>query len=101
MTKNIIGIAIALVVLLGVVWISKPNPEDNKETASVSSASEGLLFVEDASSYDFGTISMAEGDVSHAFKIKNTGSEAVVINKMYTSCMCTTAILNSSGKKFG
>ena len=44
---------------------------------------------------------MAAGKVSHTFKIKNTSEEAVMVNKMYTSCMCTTAILSISGKQFG
>lgn len=47
-------------------------------------------------SYDFGTISMAKGKVSHAFKIKNTGSSPVTIKKVFTSCMCTTATLKTA-----
>lgn len=45
--------------------------------------------------FDFGIISMAAGNVSHAFKIKNTGTEPIVISKVYTSCMCTTATLTT------
>jgi len=100
MQKNIIGIAIALAVLMGIVWISEPNPQTNKETASLSS-SNGILSIEGSSDYDFGTISMAKGDVKHVFKIKNTGTETVVINKIYTSCMCTTATIDTGDKKFG
>ena len=103
MQKNIIGVAIALIVLLGIVWIAKPNPQINKETASLSSSpnSNGILSVEGSSDYDFGTVSMAKGDVKYLFKIKNTGTEAVVINKIYTSCMCTTATIDIGNKKFG
>lgn len=46
-------------------------------------------------SYDFGTISMSKGKVSHAFEIKNTGSSPVTIKKVFTSCMCTTATLKT------
>lgn len=43
--------------------------------------------------HDFGRISMANGTVNTRFGIKNTGSEDVVIRKVYTSCMCTKATL--------
>ncbi len=43
--------------------------------------------------FDFGTISMAAGKVSHVFVVKNTGQTAITITKMYTSCMCTVATL--------
>jgi hypothetical protein len=60
-----------------------------------------VLTVDEANNYDFGKISMAAGKVSHIFKIKNTSSEPVVINKIYTSCMCTVVTLASGDKKFG
>ena len=87
--KIIIGI-IALLLLGGITWIARPNSQGN---ATVSPARSDALVVEDANNYDFGTISMAEGKVKNAFKIINTSNEAVIINKMYTSCMCTTATL--------
>ena len=101
MQKNIIGILIALVVLLGVAWIARPTTKDSTASLSPSAGSGGLLSVEGSADYDFGTISMAKGDAKHLFKIKNTGVEAVVINKMYTSCMCTTATIDTGDKKFG
>lgn len=92
------GIVIAVVVLIGLVWVARPNPQS---TSAVSSDTNGALTVEEANNYDFGTISMAKGVVKHQFKIKNIGDEPVIINKMYTSCMCTTAELIISGKKSG
>lgn len=44
-------------------------------------------------SFDFGTISMAAGKVSHRFWIRNAGDTAVTITRLYTSCMCTEATL--------
>lgn len=43
--------------------------------------------------YDFGTISMKNGNVSHDFILANPGREDIVINGIQTSCMCTTALL--------
>jgi hypothetical protein len=57
--------------------------------------------VEGTDYYEFGSVSMAAGKVKHQFKIRNTSAEPVVIGKMYTSCMCTTASLMMGGKTFG
>jgi len=54
------------------------------------------------SQFDFGTISMEKGNVSYEFEIKNNGSESIVVQKVYTSCMCTTAkITDARGKTYG
>lgn len=98
MNKIIIGI-IALLLLGGVVWIARPNSQST--AATLSTSNNGTLTVEEANNYNFGTISMAAGKVTHSFKIKNTGNETVTINKMYTSCMCTTALLRKGDKQFG
>ncbi len=55
-------------------------------------------------SYDFGTVSQAEGVVSTTFTIKNTGGSELIIDNMDTSCMCTSASLvynGVEGPKFG
>lgn len=98
MNKTIIGIIIGVLVLVGLVWIAQP---DGQNSNIVSETSTGMLAVADTSNHDFGTISMAEGNVSHTFKITNNSEGTVVINKLYTSCMCTTAKLFLSGKQFG
>lgn len=35
--------------------------------------------------HNFGRISMRNGKVAHTFRLKNTGSEAALIQKLYTS----------------
>jgi len=55
----------------------------------------------DASSFDFGRISMAKGKVSHRYSIQNTGAKPLTITKMFTSCMCTTATLITSSAQKG
>ncbi|MBI4087923.1 DUF1573 domain-containing protein [Candidatus Kaiserbacteria bacterium] len=98
MNKTLIGIVVGILVLGGIIWIAKP---DGRNTASSAASSNGMLTIEEAGSYDFGTISMAAGKVKHQFKIKNTSNGAVTIGKMYTSCMCTTATFMKDGKQFG
>lgn len=88
--KIVVSIVVGVVILGGFIWIARPN---GKSTLPVSANTNGALMVQDASNYDFGSISMANGKVNHEFKIKNIGVEAVTISKVYTSCMCTTAVL--------
>lgn len=52
-------------------------------------------------SYDFGTISMAAGKVSHKFWLGNEGAAPVAINRIYTSCMCTDAWLLTPASRKG
>ncbi|MBI2640334.1 MAG: DUF1573 domain-containing protein [Candidatus Sungbacteria bacterium] len=99
MDKNIIiGILAIIVIIGGLVWFGRPS--SNNQAAGLALNSNGVLRAEETD-FDFGSISMAAGNVRHAFRIKNVGSEAVTIGKMYTSCMCTTAYLAAGDKKFG
>lgn len=43
--------------------------------------------------YDFGTISMKNGNVTKDFTITNTAAEAVTMKNITTSCMCTSALI--------
>lgn len=50
--------------------------------------------------YDFGTIAMKNGLVSHVFKITNSSTQDVEVKKISTSCMCTKAYLEGpAGEK--
>ena len=51
--------------------------------------------------YDFGTISMKDGLVSHIFKVKNSSDKDIVVKKVSTSCMCTSAYIESVGGEKG
>ncbi len=96
---TIISIVIVIILAGGAVLIAQPNWQA-KSTVSLASSSNGTLSVEE-NSFDFGQISMAAGKVKHQFKIKNISGEPVVVGKMYTSCMCTTAKLMMDNKQFG
>jgi len=54
-------------------------------------------------SIDLGKVSQAKGVTTTLFKIANTGKTALVINKLETSCGCTTASIiyqNQEGPRF-
>ena len=98
-TKNVIILTIALILIIGVMaFVSKDEDPSTLSSAKYSSST----LTSSESDFDFKTISMKDGEVSHMFEFKNNGTEPVKIEKVYTSCLCTTAyITDSSGKKYG
>ena len=72
---------------------NSPRAESRIETRAT-----GILSAKETS-FDFGSISMAAGKVTHNYRFRNTSSAPVVINQLYTSCMCTTAALATGGRK--
>ncbi len=87
--KNIILTIVIIVFILGsltgLIWFFSSRQQSG---AANLKPTNGNLTAEE-STYDFGTISMAAGKVSHTFEIKNIGPESLTITKIYTSCMCT------------
>ena len=52
--------------------------------------------------YEFGAVPINGGDVEHVFQVANEGSEPVSLVSVYTSCGCTTAVLEfADGSKEG
>ncbi|MEK7569557.1 MAG: DUF1573 domain-containing protein [Patescibacteria group bacterium] len=98
--KNVIGIFAAILVLAGLVYIARPSGAGDTQKREESDTSSSVLLAEETS-YDFEEVSMAKGNVSHSFKVKNVSTSPVTIEKMYTSCMCTTAKLTMGGKVWG
>ncbi len=50
---------------------------------------EGIVF--DGKEWDFGTIQVEDGPVSHAFRFRNTGDLTVMIGDFVPSCTCVQA----------
>lgn len=105
--SNWIFTTVIIVVFVGALVLVAQKGGKAPETATVSGVgSDGGAYMSGAISaeetaFDFGDISMAKGKVSHLFVLKNTSGEPLIINKMYTSCMCTNASLSAGGKKYG
>lgn len=75
-----------------------PNPVPQVHAA----AQPGGALVSARPYYDFGTISMAAGNVSTTYRIRNDSAASLSINRIFTSCMCTTAtLLTANGRKQG
>jgi hypothetical protein len=96
-TKQYIMYIVVAGILIGIGWLVGASNNDDAET-KISEFSESKLAVTEMT-YDFGTISMKDGNVVHNYEIKNEGVESVIIDKVYTSCMCTTAYITDKGGK--
>lgn len=95
----LIGSIVVIVLILASVFIGLNSEKDSTDATAATSGPSALAAVE--SSFDFGTVSMAKGDVVHEFTITNTASSSVMVTKLYTSCMCTKAVLKAGGKEIG
>lgn len=99
--KILLTAALFILAVSTLAWIARPTGTNNTANLNnLKSASNGILAATETS-FNFGDISMAAGKVSHNFTVKNTGTEAVAIEKIYTSCMCTEATLNARGETHG
>lgn len=87
-----------LVIFVGVIGFS--SGDVSGEVSVGGAINEENISLEETF-YDFGSISMAKGDVSRIFSMTNDSSRPVVVKKVFTSCMCTTAYLSAGGKRRG
>lgn len=89
--------AFLLLVVAGLFFLAKsdaPTPRVSTNGASVLAATEDF--------FDFGTINMRDGKVSRIFSVMNEGEEPVIVQSVYTSCMCTEAyVTDAAGKRHG
>ena len=96
-------IAAIIIVIAGLGWLGnvkvRTNPATVGQVASGASSDNSTLSVS-GNLYDFGTISMADGEVSYVFNISNGTDKDVFLKTVNTSCMCTRAyIKNADGEK--
>lgn len=98
--KNILITSIVIVAFLGaLVWVSQTQAPGASE-ADLGQAGASSL-IADENSFGFGSISMAAGNVTKRFTVRNQGSEPVMVRKLSTSCMCTTASLINGPRRIG
>lgn len=98
-SKTISIIAVVLLIFIGLfVW---GYAGKGGTTASVQNAP-GVRQLADTSKsaltasetfYDFGTISMKNGNVTKEFRIDNPTDRDITVSTVLTSCMCTTAFI--------
>ena len=104
---TLVSITIIIIGVTSLVWWSKSieNRELNANNLTKSHpartgnvAANTLTALE--TFYDFGTISMKNGNVSRVFRVTNPTNEDIKVPSLTTSCMCTTAyIIKENGSK--
>lgn len=93
--KSIITVAIiAGVIILAVILYFITRPNDQKTTENVGG---NITF--DKTSFQWGEISAAKGEVKTQFKIRNDSNEVLELGEMKTSCGCTTANYIINGER--
>ena len=96
----------AIVILFGIYFSSQktaPQPRSGyqEQPAAGQLGGAGAL-VSAEPFFDFGKISMAAGNVSHGYWIKNASAAPLTMTNISTSCMCTVAtLITQSGKMKG
>lgn len=100
MNKNTIPIIVFVTIFggfIGLMWwgsLIQGVAVSNTGAKSVLTASSTL--------YDFGTISMKNGNVTKDFTVTNSTSQDIFVPSLVTSCMCTKAfIVESDGTTKG
>lgn len=95
MKKNLI---IAAIVIFAAIGITYRYNQIQSEQASLIPQNPGAAssLTTDQTLYNFGTISMKDGLVTHVFKVTNPSDKDIFVRKVATSCMCTKAYIESA-----
>jgi hypothetical protein len=96
---NIKIITIGALVVFALFGLMLWGESRTANTPQISNAASALA-ASDAV-HDFGTISMADGVVSHTFTITNETGSDIEVKTIDTSCMCTTAYIESENGEKG
>ena len=94
-TKTIISILIAIFFIAGLyIWgySTKGGTANSVQDAPTLNISNGSLVAAEKF-YDFGAISMKNGEVAKEFTITNPNDGDIILSKGLTSCMCTNAYI--------
>lgn len=88
--KAIISIILGTVVMTGVlIWLGQPTANQSSGQTNSSTS----LLKSDETFFDFGTISMKDGNVTKEFVVTNPTNEDILVTTLETSCMCTKAFM--------
>ena len=120
MNKKIIFAVFVIVVVVGVLYfIGKSKnqlpdtgyhntdgtigtPEQEKLTEKTKEETNNKVVASSEKFYDFGKISMKDGNVTKVFKVTNDTDKDILYPSLTTSCMCTKAyFVNLDGDKKG
>lgn len=103
-TGLIVGVSLIVLALVIAIIAAKPGSGPAAPAVSVPAVAAtrpaAALSAREVR-FDFGPISMAAGKVSHRYWFRNERAGAVLIRRVYTSCMCTAATLVKGARVIG
>ena len=73
-------------------------PGTGPDKSQLTLSDSGKIMPMEDLNYDWGDINIEGGMVSHTFKLKNDGTEDLIVKRATTSCMCTTATIQDSSE---
>ncbi|KKP86012.1 hypothetical protein A3B84_01550 [Candidatus Nomurabacteria bacterium RIFCSPHIGHO2_02_FULL_35_13] len=94
-TKNIIYTLVVILLIAGFyIWgySTKGGTAGSVQGVSTLNVSKGSLIATEKF-YDFGAISMKNGNVVKEFTVTNFNDGDIILSKVLTSCMCTSAYI--------
>lgn len=95
-SKTISVVAAILLVFVGLfIWgySGKGGTAASVQNAPNSSNTSQSALTASETFYDFGTISMKNGNVTKEFRVTNPTDKDITVSTVLTSCMCTTAFI--------
>jgi len=98
-SNTINAIAIVVLIFAGLfVWSSagKGGTAASVQGAPGAASTSKSVLTAPEIFYDFGTISMKDGNVSREFKVTNSTGTDITVSTILTSCMCTSAFIVES-----
>ncbi|MDO8492400.1 MAG: DUF1573 domain-containing protein [bacterium] len=93
-------VGVAFVGLFALGYYQKGATRENLQSADSANNSKSLLTASETP-YDFGSISMKNGNVNKIFKITNPTDKDITVKKIATSCMCTNAYIVKGNSEIG
>jgi len=90
---------IAVLAIAGVALFTMGNREGGASPEQVANAT-GILSAA-TSFHDFGQVSMRNGKITFRYPVRNDSGTPALVQKIYTSCMCTEATLLVGTERVG
>lgn len=95
--KTTITVLVSVLILAGVFVLGYTGKGGTATSVQNTAGSNSkTLLTAPESLYDFGTISMKNGDVGYDFKVINPTAKDIMLSTLVTSCMCTSALIVKS-----
>ena len=94
----VMGIVLGIILPLAVYGVIKISDAGNSSAGNGNPSGGAPKIMVEPMEFNAGDVSMAKGNYTTAFKIRNEGAGDLKISKIITSCMCTTARLKVDGR---